>query len=372
MSTLSRRELLRALGLAATSSLLSPRAGAQSAPAPARLKLRPVHVARERIVKTIVGLRPFRPTGFVVRCERIGEKTVVHHYGHGGCGVTLSWGTAELAVNEVARTGEKRIAVLGCGAVGLATARLLRDRGCEATIYARDLPPHTLSDVAGARFYPFDLVDSNAVSPAFLSSVWQAARVAYGVFRKLGPEYGVFLHPSYLFQNSPLGKTSLLNPESPVRDLLRGLRELSAEENPTRAKVTRTFETMMIEPAIYLPAIMRDHAKAGGRIVQREFRSPADLAELKERVIVNSTGFGAAALFGDSEMYPIKGQLTILPPEPEIDYVALPYGLYMFPRKDGIVLGGTFERHVATLEPNREAEARIVAAHARFFAQLGS
>ena len=87
--------------------------------------------------------------------------------------------------------------------------------------------------------------------------------------------------------------------------------------------------------------------------------------------MVNCTGLGAAALFGDAELSPIKGQLTILRPQPEVDYIALAFGLYMFPRKDGIVLGGTFERGVATMEPNREAEERILAGHARFFASLG-
>ena len=39
-----------------------------------------------------VGLRPFRRAGVRVECE--GGITVVHNYGHGGSGVTLSWGSA--------------------------------------------------------------------------------------------------------------------------------------------------------------------------------------------------------------------------------------------------------------------------------------
>jgi D-amino-acid oxidase len=69
--------------------------------------------------------------------------------------VTLSWGTAELAVAEVLKTRAKRVAVLGCGAVGLATARLLQTAGVQTNIYAKEFPPNTLSDVAGARWYPF-------------------------------------------------------------------------------------------------------------------------------------------------------------------------------------------------------------------------
>lgn len=60
----------------------------------------PVNVSRERVIRTVVGLRPFRPSGFVVRAESLGDKLLVHNYGHGGGGVTLSWGCAEEVVRR--------------------------------------------------------------------------------------------------------------------------------------------------------------------------------------------------------------------------------------------------------------------------------
>ena len=45
---------------------------------------------------------------------------------------------------------------------------------------------------------------------------------------------------------------------------------------------------------------------------------------------------------------------------PEVDYAIETRDLYMFPRSDGILLGGTFERGVETLEPDLEAEKRIM------------
>jgi D-amino-acid oxidase len=55
-------------------------------------------LARARVVGHRVG---FRPTRSAVRTERVsyGRKPLVHNYGHGGSGVTLSWGCA----NEVLR-----------------------------------------------------------------------------------------------------------------------------------------------------------------------------------------------------------------------------------------------------------------------------
>src|SRR5258707_14108102 len=98
----------------------------------------PVKVSRDRIIREVVGLRPYRPEGFRVEAERVGEKLLVHNYGHGGAGVTLSWGTASLAVDVLSEPGaittgsrrrsrsrnsSRRFAVLGCGVNGLSTAR---------------------------------------------------------------------------------------------------------------------------------------------------------------------------------------------------------------------------------------------------------
>src|SRR5207302_3742080 len=97
-----------------------------------RRRFVPVNVSADRIIRTVVGLRPFRPSGFVVRADKIDEKVVIHNYGHGGGGMTLSWGTAYLAVEKAAEIGQTDFAVLGCGGVGLATARLLQRRGCSS------------------------------------------------------------------------------------------------------------------------------------------------------------------------------------------------------------------------------------------------
>jgi len=54
--------------------------------------LPPVRVAADRVIRTVAGLRPYRASGFVVRGDALGDKKVVHNYGHGGAGITLSWG----------------------------------------------------------------------------------------------------------------------------------------------------------------------------------------------------------------------------------------------------------------------------------------
>ena len=85
-------------------------------------------------------------------------------------------------------------------------------------------------------------------------------------------------------------------------------------------------------------------------------------------VVVNCTGLGAARQrFGDTELIPIKGQLTVLLPQPEVDYGVIGDHLHMFPRSDGILPGGTQQRGVETLEPDLEAEPRILAGQRALF-----
>jgi hypothetical protein len=42
----------------------------------------------------------------------------------------------------------------------------------------------------------------------------------------------------------------------------------------------------------------------------------------------------------------------------------------MFPRSDGIMLGGTFERGVESLEPDPQQAERILTGHARLFGSM--
>lgn len=59
-------------------------------------------LAGAEILDHQVGLRPGRPMPRV-EAEQVGDSRVIHNYGHGGMGVTLSWGSARAAQSLVAR-----------------------------------------------------------------------------------------------------------------------------------------------------------------------------------------------------------------------------------------------------------------------------
>ncbi len=329
--------------------------------------LYPVRVADDRVIRTVVGLRPYRTKGFRVEAERLGEMLLVHNYGHGGGGVTLSWGTAHLAVELVLETESGDCAVMGCGAVGLATARLLQDAGRRVTVYAKDLPPNTTSNVAGAQWGPFTVVDESERT-GFETSLERASRFAFQYFQHLvGDEYGVYWRRNFFAGDNPVHFPWEFDL---IRDLFPEVRTLDVGRHPFPRAHVREFTTLHIEPARYLRAVLRDFLLRGGRVVVREFRSLDDVSQLPEPIVLNCTGLGARDLVRDPTMIPIKGQLTVLLPQPEVDYITIADGLYMMPRSDGVILGGTFERGVETLSVNRRAERRILDAHRAFFADM--
>ena len=228
----------------------------------------------------------------------------------------------------------------------------------------RDLPPNTTSNVAGAQWSPYTVADDSRRTPAYNEQFGRATRFAHRYFQDLvGDVYGVRWIENYVVSERPFPTTSDpategLYPDSVV---------LAAGEHPFQAPYVRRFATMLIEPSVYLPALMRDVRLAGARIVVRDFADRAALQSLAEPVVVNCTGLGARALFADDELIPIKGQLTVLLPQPEIDYAVLAGDLYMFPRRDGILLGGTHERGEWSLDVNRAAERTIVDGHRKIF-----
>ncbi len=324
----------------------------------------------------MAGLRPFRPSGFRLETQQIGGKIVVHNYGHGGGGVTLSWGTAELAVEEVQRAGQKQYAVLGSGAVGLATARLLQQRGGRVAIYAKDLPPHTTSNIAGALFRPGTGFDPERVAPAFFDRFERAMHLSHRHFEAMiGDRYGIRRVFNYFLGDEPLVDAEILvdaRVSGRIRDLYPLAAELAQDQHPFPARFVNRHQNLLIEPPIYLPAMLEDFQRAGGTVTVHAFESIDAVLALPEPVIMNCTGLGAKALFNDEELTPVKGQLTVLAPQPEVDYVAYRHDLYMIPRRDGILLGGTFERGNWSLEPDQGEKRRILEGHRKIFSQFRS
>ncbi len=174
---MNRRDFLAGAALLGLSGCAHKTKISAAAPAPLpndRLpKLMPIRAETDRIFRVTVCLRPFRAAGPRLDVERVVDKTVVHNYGHGGSGWSLSWGSSSIAVEKALAGGERDIAVIGCGALGLTSATLLQQAGAKVTIYAKERPPDVRSSRATGSWTPDSRIAlTNSVSPDF-PALWE-------------------------------------------------------------------------------------------------------------------------------------------------------------------------------------------------------
>ena len=355
-----------------------------AAVAPKRpLVVPPVKASWDRVIRTTVGLRPHRDAGFVLKPDKLDDRLLIHNYGHGGAGMSLAWGTGLMAAEFATEHQARQAAVIGCGSVGLTSARQLQRRGFDVTIYALAVPPNVTSNMSLAGFTPA----SGLVEPDRRTNEWDAQyrRAADISYRQLqlmtGPYFGVsWLDNFSLTDNLPDENRQPPNSERPNLNagFDAGREVYGPGEHPFPTKYAIRNPSIRIEPNIYLDALVRDFLLWGGHIVIRKFDAPRDLTSLREPIIINCTGLGARDLFGDRELLPLKGQLTVLVPQPEVNYHTngglrpqpeRPGSLviHMMPRTDGIALGGTSQRDVWTLEPDEDERKRVVESHIEVF-----
>jgi glycine/D-amino acid oxidase-like deaminating enzyme len=303
---------------------------------------------------------------------------VIHHYGHGGSGWSLSWGSGYEAMQIALATGERDFAVVGCGAIGLTTALLLARTGARVTIYAKDLPPFTRSSRATGVFTPDSRIAlAEYATPEFRRTWNERARYSYQTYQSL---LGLADQPvEYLDLYAVNGGRA--EPATPEANegrpaFARLERELLADLEPKNRmfpagthnlgthRLTRVT-TFMFNLSAYTHLLMSEYRSAGGKIEVTELTSPADFARLPQKTLVHATGYGARALLNDESVIPVRGQLAHTPPEEGIHY-GLAYRDSIFvPRRDGFVFQVTgdddyYGYGIDTTTPDRvEAEHAI-------------
>lgn len=206
----------------------------------------------------------------------------------------------------------------------------------------------------------------------------------------VGPHYGVYWMDNYNATDNPQqqgrggsGRGGAADENTATdADLLpdylrpnRNREVLGPGEHPFPTQYAIRTPALAIEPNMYMDALVRDFLLFGGKIVIRKFDTPRDLMALGEPIVVNCTGLGSFTLFDDKELVPIKGQLTALVAQPEVNYRAngrSPDGVQatMNSRSDGLIIGNLQDRGNWSLEPDRDVLQRNVQAAIDFFSLM--
>jgi glycine/D-amino acid oxidase-like deaminating enzyme len=358
-SSFDRRGLLRAsaalaglplAGLGGCATITGQSVRTSRTAGPAFRPLTPIRTGPEQVFDLTVCLRPFRAMGPRLDVEQVGDTLVVHNYGHGGSGWSLSWGSAEVAVGKALASGPRAVAVVGCGALGLTAALTALRAGVQTTIYAKDLLPQTRSARATGIFTPDSRVAlTNSAAPDFPELWERMARTSFKTYRSyLGlpgdpvewvDNYSVYDEPREKAGEPPApGALDFAAYRSRIRDLMPVAPQLTADQSPFEAPFVYRSPRLMFNIADYGHTLMTDFLLAGGRIRRREFHAPAELGGLEEKVVINCTGYGARALWKDETIVPVRGQIGWLVPQRPVDYGLYYKDVSVVPRRDGIVV----------------------------------
>lgn len=344
--------------------------------------LAPIRATADRIIQINVCTRPFRAAGPRIEMERIGRKHVIHCYGHGGSGWSLSWGNAKVIVPMAQATGEKRIAIIGCGAIGLTAALVAQRAGLKVRIYAKERMPEVRSSWATGAWTPDSRIcTQEALTPEFAKQ-WEAmARHSFWMYQNFLGTAGtpVEWKDNYIVSDTPFGPGEPAEGEPLYPKLERTLLAdldpepvpMPAGTHPFPVPYVRRTKRMIFNISSYARILMSDFMLAGGEIETVEFKSPKDFAQVPEKTLINCTGYGARALMGDESIIPVRGQTAKLVPQPEVNYgVAYASRHVGFtPRSDGLLVQaygpGDFNNTDTT--PDRAASVAAVAQLATLF-----
>lgn len=246
----------------------------------------------------------------------------------------------------------QRALVIGGGVSGLTTAHVLLEAGWEVTLRARAWAPQIVSSVAAAIWHPYQVEHPQALGWSLRS----AAR-----FRELmaQPASGVRAIESWQLHEEP-------DPEPPPwADYLTDFRHLTTAELPEGYLAGFAYEIPLIETPRYMPWLKQAVVERGAVLEQGEVAS-LDALVGQWPLIVNCTGLAARELVGDETMYPIRGQLLRLEPGLETRFLFNDaderYPIYLIPRADATLVGGTAQAGDWDLAIRPSESERLLAA----------
>ncbi len=228
----------------------------------------------------------------------------------------------------------KHIAIVGAGISGMLTAWLLSEKGYDITIFATAFSPNITSNKAAAFWFPYHIRND-----------------------KRGINW---CRTSYQYYQSFTGNTET---GISMRQLKKALRNGMEEEEPIWVEfmpagsyricpdqelepgVVKAYDITvpLIETQIFLPWLQQQLLKRGVQFLERDIKKFDDLIREYD-IVINCSALGARKLCNDESIIPVRGQVALLEPIAGMAiYLDNEKLLYVVPRKDAIIVGGTYE-----------------------------
>lgn len=243
------------------------------------------------------------------------------------------------------------IGVLGAGIVGLTAGLRLLAQGWRVVIYAREITPHTTSDIAAALWFPYQVAPKERVKN------WaEDTRMIYGAMEQRGVP-GVSTARLILLHRdvtSELDAGEWVEDAAPAR----------SGELPAGFSGGLRMDVPRIETPDHMPWVHAEFARCGGRFEPGEVGRVDELLD-RHRLVINCSGVGARTAAPDPSVFPIRGQLVRVERPGQMDDTMMVFDegdetTYVVPRRRDCILGGTAQNDDWNLEPDQQVAAQIV------------
>ena len=352
------------------------------------------HQLPEGLAGIDIGIRPCRYDGPNISASQSDNRLVIHNYGHGGGGWSLSHGSVLHTLSlfdEYQCKPDTRITIAGAGVMGLLTSLYLYERGYRnLNIVASDFTGITSCRSTGY-YAPLAMSLNNDEQQAFID---QIGFTTFRTFQQIHQGE----HPVFKGGISPVSVYAGVGNSDSENGSFQGVLETETGLEPYvekgllpepelgeinfgtgRKHLMRRFQTFFMNT----PAIMDELT---GLIKQRNIpctrQTLLSLDDVHSEVVFNCTGLGSKELNHDDQVHPNMGILLLLkqPNIQQLHYIIYtrylsPWSnyddanyIYFMPRGNGL-LGATFIpfNDGSNEEDNLKQVQRIIRENKAFF-----
>lgn len=238
----------------------------------------------------------------------------------------------------------KKIAIIGAGISGLSSAYLLCN-DYSIKIFAKQFSPQITSNKAAAFWFPYHIRND------IRGIEW--CKKCYATYQQLMQDENTGISMQQL---KKVVRDNVEESEPIWVDFMPegSCRMMDKEELDEGYSKGYDIQVPLIETQIFLPYLMNYLKNSGVEFITEDV---TDLSGFKDSfdAVINCTGLGARILCHDEALIPVRGQVALLSPKKGLSiFLDNEKPVYIVPRKDAIIVGGTYEENIftATTEPS--------------------
>ncbi len=230
------------------------------------------------------------------------------------------------------------IAVVGAGISGMSSALKLVEAGNSVSVFAKVFSPNITSNRAAAFWLPYHIRnDKRGID-------W--CRKSYETYKELAGDSLTGISMKQLIK--------VVADDVPVNEVDRTWKDFMPANSYRTIPNDQLLpgyiegdeaEVPLIETQIFLPWLQAQLEAKGVAFHEQGIKNFDQLDD--HDLIINCSGLGARELCNDQQLIPYRGQVALLSPKEGLPiFLDNEKPQYIVPRKDAIIIGGTYEENV--------------------------